>query len=179
MVDVRGGSEFHVRADRHRHGTALYATGALDYASSRLLKEGTDAALRAEDRPHLVIDLTGVTFCDSTGYGTLIYALTRVRAVGGTLVLVGPSTTMRERLSLLGVEELFDIRRTVEETVAPCPGEAVLPGERAPARTEHPLVRSGPALSGERVLAHGEGDRRDDRWRSEIPSRPAGPAYPM
>ncbi|MEV4376867.1 STAS domain-containing protein [Streptosporangium sp. NPDC049644] len=116
------GAGFHIRADRHRHFTTLYAAGALDYGSAPLLKEQADIALRATDHPRLVIDLTEVTFCDSTGYGVLMYALTRVRRLTGSLVLVGLSTAMRNRLSRLGVAELFDTRRTVEEAKKVFPG---------------------------------------------------------
>ncbi|GAA0836310.1 STAS domain-containing protein [Streptosporangium amethystogenes subsp. fukuiense] len=116
------GAGFHIRADRHRHFTTLYAAGALDYGSAPLLKEQADIALRATDHPRLVIDLTEVTFCDSTGYGVLMYALTRVRRLTGSLVLVGLSAAMRNRLSRLGVAELFDTRRTVEEAKKVFPG---------------------------------------------------------
>ncbi|GAA4187553.1 hypothetical protein GCM10022252_21300 [Streptosporangium oxazolinicum] len=121
MSKTEDDERFRVRADKHRHFTALHAVGALDYGSSRLLKEQADAALKATDHPRLVIDLTEVTFCDSTGYGVLMYALTRVRRVAGSLVLVGPSTVMRRRLKRLGVADLFDTRRTVEEAMEAFP----------------------------------------------------------
>ncbi|WP_260315940.1 anti-sigma factor antagonist [Streptosporangium becharense] len=111
--------EFQLRVDRRRHGMILHAGGSLDYLSSQLLKEEIDVALRTEGGRRLVIDLGGVSFCDSTGYGVLIYALTRVRAVAGSLVLAGLPTTMRERLNLLGLGELFDVRDTAEEAVTP------------------------------------------------------------
>lgn len=121
MSKAEGDERFRVRADKHSHFTALHAVGALDYGSSPLLKEQADVALGATDHPRLVIDLTEVTFCDSTGYGVLMYALTRVRRVAGSLVLVGPSTVMRQRLRRLGVAELFDTRRTVEEAMEAFP----------------------------------------------------------
>ena len=117
MSDIPNNSGFHVRADTHGRCTTLHATGALDYGSSPLLKEQTDAALEAMDHPRLVIDLTEVTFCDSTGYGVLMYALTHVRRLAGSLILVGTSAIMRQRLNRLGVGELFDTRSTVEEAI--------------------------------------------------------------
>ncbi|MGC5015381.1 STAS domain-containing protein [Streptosporangium sp. DT93] len=112
---------FRVRADRRGRVTALHAVGPLDYASSPMLKREADAALGAMDHPRLVIDLSEVTFCDSTGYGVLMYALTRVRRLAGSLVLVGTSAVMRNRLIRLGVAELFETRRTVEEAMETFP----------------------------------------------------------
>ncbi|MFF5112937.1 STAS domain-containing protein [Streptosporangium sp. NPDC000509] len=117
MAKAEEGGRLRVRADEHRDFVALHAVGALDYGSSPLLKEQADVALGATDPPRLVIDLTEVTFCDSTGYGVLMYALNRVRRLAGSLVLVGPSAVMRQRLRRLGVADLFDTRRTVEEAV--------------------------------------------------------------
>ena len=96
----------------------------MDYGSSPILKEQTDAVLEAMDHPRLVIDLTGVAFCDSTGYGVLMYALIHARRVAGSLILVGTSAVMRQRLNRLGVGELFDTRSTVEEAINafPAPG---------------------------------------------------------
>jgi len=121
MSMAEEGGRLRIRADKHCHFIALCAAGALDYGSSPLLKEQADAALGATDHPHLVIDLTEVTFCDSTGYGVLMYTLTRVRRLAGSLVLVGPSAVMRQRLRRLGVADLFDTRRTVEEAVKAFP----------------------------------------------------------
>ncbi|MEU8382869.1 STAS domain-containing protein [Streptosporangium sp. NPDC048865] len=121
MPKAEEGAGFRVRADRHSQFTALHAVGALDYGSSPLLKEQADVVLGAMDHPRLVIDLTEVTFCDSTGYGVLMYALTRVRRLAGSLVLVGLSSVMRQRLRRLGVAELFDTRRTVEEAMEAFP----------------------------------------------------------
>jgi anti-sigma B factor antagonist len=121
MSDIQDNSVFQVRADEHGRYTTLHATGALDYGSSSILKEQTDAVLEATDHPRLVIDLTGVTFCDSTGYGVLMYALIHIRRVAGSLILVGASAVMRQRLNRLGVGELFDTRGTVEEAISAFP----------------------------------------------------------
>ncbi|MDP9849939.1 STAS domain-containing protein [Streptosporangium lutulentum] len=106
-----------MRTDRGDRCTTLHATGALDYGSSPLLKEQTDAVLKSADHPRLVIDLTEVTFCDSTGYGVLMYALAHIRSMAGSLILVGIPSIMRQRLNRLGVGGLFDTRGTVEEAM--------------------------------------------------------------
>ncbi|MCB0908829.1 MAG: STAS domain-containing protein [Nocardioidaceae bacterium] len=60
--------------------------------------------------PHLVLDLTGVDFIDSSGLTMLI----RVRQItddrGGSLVLTGAGEALEHLLTLTRLDELFDVR---------------------------------------------------------------------
>ena len=72
----------------------------------------TDAlfqALGASDG-RVVIDLSGVTFCDSSGLSCLLRL--RMRSNGRQVVLRDPPPAVTRLLALGGVEELFDIERT-------------------------------------------------------------------
>jgi anti-sigma B factor antagonist len=57
----------------------------------------------------LVLDLSELTFCDSTGLAGLVRLHKRADAAGGTLVLRAPVTRMRDLLTLTGLTRLFPI----------------------------------------------------------------------
>jgi anti-anti-sigma factor len=67
---------------------------------------------------HHVIDLSDVTFIDSTGLGILVGERRRLRERGGSVrVVCGPGIARRV-LHLTAVDRLIDIHDTVEAAVA-------------------------------------------------------------
>lgn len=53
----------------------------------------------------LVVDLSGLTFMDSSGIGALVRAKTRIRANGlGDLVLTRPGDIVRRALEIVGLD---------------------------------------------------------------------------
>ena len=66
----------------------------------------------------LVVDLQDLTFCDSSGIAAFIAARNAVVPAHAGLVLAGVSSQIRRILAMIGLEELFDTRGSVEEAVA-------------------------------------------------------------
>jgi anti-sigma B factor antagonist len=67
------------------------------------------AAVASEGLPRVVVDLTGVEFCDSTGMNVLLAALRRARERGGELVLAAPRPAVRKILQVTGLESVFTV----------------------------------------------------------------------
>jgi anti-sigma B factor antagonist len=64
----------------------------------------------------LVIDLTEVTFVDSTALGTLVEANRQLQ--GTTLVLAAPGPDVLRALEVSGLVQHFDVRDSVEDALA-------------------------------------------------------------
>jgi anti-sigma B factor antagonist len=87
----------------------------------------TTPALRAEltsipeDTAKVVVDLSEVTFLDSTGLGVLIAAMKRLRdsATGGRLDLVVTRPHIHKVLEVTGLTTVFGIYATLDEALAP------------------------------------------------------------
>ena len=62
----------------------------------------------------LVVDLSGVTFIDSTALGVLIGGVRRVRTAGGAMALVVTSRSVERVLSITGLDRVFTIHATRE-----------------------------------------------------------------
>jgi anti-anti-sigma factor len=83
--------------------TILAVTGEIDLASSPDLT----ACLDALDGT-VVVDLTGVTFLDSSGMGALVAARKRLQAGGGDLSVREPRDNVRGALEATGLGVLID-----------------------------------------------------------------------
>ncbi|MFJ6784427.1 STAS domain-containing protein [Streptomyces yangpuensis] len=88
--------------------TILTVSGELDMDTAPLLTEWADAIdLHGQT---LVLDLSHVTFIDSSGLNVLLALRRRVGLAGGTLELVGLCEQALHLLDLTGTRDLFTLR---------------------------------------------------------------------
>ncbi len=97
--------------------TVLHVAGEIDVASAGRLRERL-VLLLSQGRADLVVDLTGVTFMDSTGLGVLVGGLKRVRIAGGRLVLVVDSERLLKVFRITGLTQVFTIHDTLDAALA-------------------------------------------------------------
>ena len=87
----------------------IEVAGELDIATAPRLCARLDAN-RAGRRPRLLVDLTDVDFCDSTGLRALLGAASEVRAHGGRFAIVcPPSGDVARLLEIVGAGEWMAI----------------------------------------------------------------------
>ncbi|MFE5946944.1 STAS domain-containing protein [Streptomyces sp. NPDC056480] len=91
----------------------LAPVGELDHYTAELLRSPLDQALDA-GRSRLVVDCSGLEFCDSTGLNVLLGARLRADAAGGGVHLVGMRPAVARVFHITGAEAVF----TVHETLA-------------------------------------------------------------
>ncbi|MEV6488879.1 STAS domain-containing protein [Actinoplanes sp. NPDC051633] len=74
-----------------------------------VLREAVDAGAR-----HVVLDLAGVTFMDSSGLSLLVMWLKRLDDIGGRLCLAHVQKPVRDVLVLSALDTVLDVYDTVE-----------------------------------------------------------------
>ena len=80
-----------ITVDEHGARCAgLRVEGRLDFISARDLRAAVDRAV-AGGFPKIVVDLSAVTFVDSSGLGALIGGLKSARQAGGELRIAAPA----------------------------------------------------------------------------------------
>jgi anti-sigma B factor antagonist len=85
------------------------ASGEIDlYTAPRLAAE-LNNVLATGDSARIVVDMSGVDFCDSTGMNVLLSALKRAREQGGGLELAGPRPAVRKILQVTGLDTVFTV----------------------------------------------------------------------
>jgi len=102
-------------ADRER--AVLRVVGEVDVNTAPQLRDDL-AALIAADIVDIVVDLTGVTFIDSTGAGVLVAALKKVQARDGRLELVIEHAKVLRLFRIAALTRVFTIHPTVEAALA-------------------------------------------------------------
>lgn len=100
---------------RSHAGHALVAiAGEIDlYTAPRLQSEFT--RLLQDGPSRVVIDMSSVEFCDSTGMNVLLSALKRVKEQGGQLDVAAPRPAVRKILQVTGLDSVFTVHETVPE----------------------------------------------------------------
>ncbi len=91
--------------------------GRLGIDSATVLSTTLDQVL---DRPHprVVVDVSGVEFCDSTGLGAFVTGNRRANAAGGWVRLAAPGAEMSRALDTAGTAALIAVYPTVAEALA-------------------------------------------------------------
>jgi anti-anti-sigma factor len=91
----------------HRRGrtSEIVLEGELDLAAKPVLDDAVVTALEPGPVETVIVDLTRVTFADSTTMTWLVQADTRTNAAGGRLVAVAGPGPVREVLQMTGIDE--------------------------------------------------------------------------
>lgn len=88
--------------------------GEVDLDTASQLGDHALAALR-DVSPHVLLDLTDVTFMDSTGLKVLLSIQRRADLAGGSFAVAGASRSVRKILALTGLDQTFTLHDTVDE----------------------------------------------------------------
>ena len=78
-----------------------------------------DMIRRQETR--VIFDLSGVSFIDSSGVGTIVRSLTKLRKLGGTLRLTGVQGMVEGILKLTQIDKVIEIYPTASEALKDLP----------------------------------------------------------
>lgn len=114
--------------------TILSPRGDVDLGNAPQLRAVLAPILEGE-KPRLLVDLTGVSFMDSTGVGIMVNAYNRVREKGGAIAFCCTPPRVHRVLQISGLLSklpLFEARgaalAALESQLA---GETVTPGKAA------------------------------------------------
>ena len=82
--------------------------GEIDLNSSGLVKEQLEPVI-AVKRPRVILDLSGVSYIDSSGLAVFIEAMQRVQSYGGAFVLCGLRESVSHIFNIARLDQVFRI----------------------------------------------------------------------
>ncbi|GAA4970784.1 anti-anti-sigma factor [Nonomuraea thailandensis] len=108
---------FTVTVGPHEDFIVARVAGDLDYQTSGLLHRQVKDAWQAAGSAGLVLDLSGVTFCDSMGVGVLVLLLRQSREQQSSLVLSNLPPLLERILAITGLRSAFHVEGSAEQAV--------------------------------------------------------------
>ncbi|GAA5061355.1 anti-sigma B factor antagonist [Thermocatellispora tengchongensis] len=93
----------------------LTAAGELDHSNAERLRGDFLRLLETHAPRALVLDLSGLTFCDSSGVRVLLAMRTRVQEAGGVLALAGLNRRLVRIFETTGLMHAFLVHETADE----------------------------------------------------------------
>jgi len=89
--------------------TIMSVGGEIDLYTAPRLHGELVTALAGGGPEQIVVDMSGVEFCDSTGMNVLLAAHRRAREQGGDLELAAPRPAIKKILQVTGLESVFTV----------------------------------------------------------------------
>jgi anti-anti-sigma factor len=160
--------------------TIAALSGELDVACAPVLREQLLGVLRPR-ASRLVVDLSGVSFCDASGLAVLVGTGRRARLLGGVLRLAAPAHAVTVALRISGLLRQFDIFPTVLAATTRPQSAGRVPGTQM--STSSQAASGGPATQAVATPVAGApaaGDLGEavtallaeaDAWRDADPNR--------
>ncbi len=101
-----------LRFEFARNGTkeTLRVTGELDISTAATLERAVARTLDGQGGAFYV-DISALTFMDSTGAQTLLRLHRRLTELGRRLVVVSPTPLVRRVLEILGFDQVMDVQQ--------------------------------------------------------------------
>ena len=110
------GTPFSVAARTIGAGAVVTVEGELDVATAPRLRAGV-AALPLGSGQLLVVNLAGVTFCDSSGISALIAARNVAEAAGAGVALAAVPARLSRTFGLIGLADFFPAYPSTEAAI--------------------------------------------------------------
>ena len=91
--------------------------GEIDHHTAVSIRQGIDGLLYERRPRKFMLDLSAVSFMDSSGLGLIMGRLALVRELGGEMVVWNPSRETRAILTLAGMEKLVRVEYPAQSGV--------------------------------------------------------------
>lgn len=104
-----------IAAEEQHERLVVRVTGELDVAGATQFRDKVDSLLSDSGATHLCVDLSGVSFLDSSGIGALLGRYRLLTAQNGTMSLVAAQEPIQGLLDLSGVLRVIPLYQTERE----------------------------------------------------------------
>lgn len=108
-----------VEAKQDRECLVVRVSGELDLKTAGELKSAVDPVLeRAPEQPTVVLDLSGISFMDSSGMGAILGRYRTVSQMGGKLGVCGLTPQLRKLFELTGLMRIIPVYASVDDAIS-------------------------------------------------------------
>lgn len=83
-------------------------TGELDHSAAAIVREELDALITETGAKRLILDLSGLSFMDSSGVGLIIGRYKRMARRGGSVAVSGSNARIDSLFNMAGLYQLVE-----------------------------------------------------------------------
>ena len=112
---------FSLTRTAHADTQVIHVKGTLDFVHASLMRHEVDALLEAPHTATLIIDLSEVSWCDSSGLTELVHARQGSQAAAVRLMLAGVQGGVQRRLAITGLAAVFDSYPSLHDALNQAP----------------------------------------------------------
>ena len=98
-----------ITAERHPDGLTVTLTGEVDHHGARAMMDALEDTIATQLPRRLTLDLSGITFMDSSGIALLLRTHRQVSGYGGTLKVTRIPIQPRRVLDAAGVGRIISL----------------------------------------------------------------------
>jgi anti-anti-sigma factor len=100
--------------------TVCTVTGEVDLATTPVLGEILDEAIRDDVRPHLVVDLSAIDYLGSAGLQALLVALKQQGRKGHLAIVTNENQRALRPFQVTSLDEVFDLHDSLADALRAC-----------------------------------------------------------
>ena len=93
-------------------GLAVSIVGEIDHHSASGMRRDVDNIIWNRTPTHLILDMSGVEFMDSSGLGLIMGRLAKAKEIGALLILRNPSARVIRMLKMAGLDRIIQTIKT-------------------------------------------------------------------
>lgn len=91
-------------------------SGELDHHSAAKIRSEIDAAI-SEETKNIILDLTNLTFMDSSGIGMIMGRYKKIQHHSGKLIIVAPKPQVKRILEMSGLLNIITIEASIRQAL--------------------------------------------------------------
>ena len=117
--------------------------GEIDHHTATSIRRGIDETLFERRPKKLLLDLSAVSFMDSSGLGLIMGRYSVMKELGGEMTVWNPSPETRSILKLAGMDRLVPIeypKGSASAEARPAPGGRPAEGQAKPRKRKKPAA---------------------------------------
>lgn len=100
-----------IKFELQKEGLKAEIDGDLDMLAADELRARLDAELQRTAKRHLILDLAGVSFIDTSGLGVIVARARKLAPLGGRVSVCASNERVYRILELSGVNRIMVVRR--------------------------------------------------------------------
>ncbi len=97
--------------------TVIEVAGEVDVYTATELREALNEVID-NGQNHIIVNMQNVKYMDSSGFGTLLSAMKRVRPIGGSVNLVRCNNAIERMLKITRLNTVFQMHGSLEEALS-------------------------------------------------------------